>query len=190
MRSRWTVLAAVAVLLAIGVATVHASFEDETVPEDELAVAAPADTRPAECPYDIRDFQPVWMYAEGTTREMAAESARLRAELAERAEPLTAEEAARQPPSAEQLLANACAAYAAEALDHHRRLLGEPAEEAPPLPDGSDCGRFCSLYTSCGGPAPDTVDHDWNCLDECLAGHFGRQYWVQRVSDLRDCRYL
>lgn len=190
MRWRWTMLVGASVLLVIAVASVHASFEDGTVPEDELAAAEPEGAHPTECPYDLRDFQSVRMYAEGVTREMVAESARLQAELAERAGPLTAEEAARQPPSAEQLLANACAAHAAEALGHHRRLLGRPPEEAPPLPDGSDCGRFCSLYASCGGPAPDTVDRDWNCLDECLAGHFGRQYWVQRVADLRDCRYL
>ena len=131
------------------------------------------------------------MYEDGVTLEAAAESARLRTDLAMREALLRREDVSRLPPSPQQQRAWACDALVMESERHQRGVLGVAEEMADPsLPDRTSCSRYCALFSSCGGGTEFASDAAWNCVDECTAGAFGREDWVRRVGELGSCRYM
>jgi hypothetical protein len=188
MKSPHVLAFGVFLIAAVALLAVRAagSSTDAEPPADLAAVgsaAAPDD----ECPAVPGDYMPKFAYAEGVTREMVAESERLRAEMLAAVAPARPDAA--RAPTPEQQLADACADWRAQRELHHRRLLGEPEPVfSVPKPTEASCRRYCSLLLAC--TAQDAADAQRVCQASCARGDFGPGHTVDQAVELGSCENI
>jgi hypothetical protein len=140
-----------------------------------------------ECPAIPGDYMPKFAYAEGVTREMVAESERLREEMLAAEAP--ARPVAARAPTPQQQLANACADWRAQRERHHRRLMGEPEPDfSVPKPAEASCRRYCDLLLAC--TAQDAADAQRVCQASCARGDFGPGHTVDQAVEIGSCENI